>query len=112
MTEVLAAADVFLLPTIYDPFSNACLEALAGLPVITTTANGFSEIIAHGVEGEALADPSDTSLMARAIDAWSDMERRREIRPRLAEIAGSFTVEANLKSTLAVLAPQISSQKG
>ena len=43
-----AAADIFILP-IYDPFSNACLEALAcGLPVITTRDNGFNEIIEHG----------------------------------------------------------------
>ncbi|MDQ6808552.1 MAG: glycosyltransferase family 4 protein, partial [Verrucomicrobiota bacterium] len=49
-TALYGAADLFLLPTIYDPFSNACLEALAaGLPVITTTANGFSEIIQSGV---------------------------------------------------------------
>ena len=27
-----AAADLFILPTIYDPFSNACLEALAVRP--------------------------------------------------------------------------------
>ena len=41
-----AAADIFILPTLYDPFSNASLEALAaGLPVITTRGNGFSEVI-------------------------------------------------------------------
>jgi len=50
---LFAAADVFVLPTYYDPFSNACLEALAaGLPVITTPANGFSEIIKEGVHGD------------------------------------------------------------
>src|SRR4029077_19369390 len=35
MLRVYSAADIFILPTTYDPFSNACLEALAcGLPVI------------------------------------------------------------------------------
>ncbi len=104
MESVLAASDVFLLPTIYDPFSNACLEALAaGLPVITTEANGFSEIIRSGVEGEILADPSDASAIARAVDGWSDPKRRGEIRPRLAQLASRFTVEANLRATLEVL---------
>src|SRR5205809_7725215 len=40
LARIYAAADIFILPTLYDPFSNACLEALAcGLPVITTRAN-------------------------------------------------------------------------
>src|SRR5262249_52991117 len=52
LVSVYAAADIFILPTIYDPFSNACLEALAcALPVITTRSNGFSEIIQDGVHG-------------------------------------------------------------
>jgi len=39
-------ADTFLLPTLYDPFSNASLEALAmGLFVVTTKDNGCSEVI-------------------------------------------------------------------
>src|SRR6266513_1085089 len=47
----LSAADIFILSTIYDPFSNASLEAMAaGLPVITTRANGCSEIIEPKVQ--------------------------------------------------------------
>jgi UDP-glucose:(heptosyl)LPS alpha-1,3-glucosyltransferase len=60
-----AAADIFVLPTIYDPFSNACLEAMAsGLPVITTRNNGASEIIANGREGfitESITDLAELS---------------------------------------------------
>jgi len=67
-----AAADLFVLPTIYDPFSNATLEAMAsGLPVITTKNNGAAEIIENGQEGyvldslfnkEELADKISLSL--------------------------------------------------
>ena len=52
MPSLYLATDIFLLPTLYDPFSNACLEALAaGRAVITTRANGFSEIIESGRHG-------------------------------------------------------------
>ena len=47
-----AAANLFVLPTRYDAFSNACLEAMAsGLPVATTPANGASELIEPGANG-------------------------------------------------------------
>ena len=40
------AADVFVLPTIYDPFPNAALEAMAcALPVITSTKSGAAELV-------------------------------------------------------------------
>ncbi|MFT7487581.1 MAG: UDP-glucose:(heptosyl)LPS alpha-1,3-glucosyltransferase, partial [Candidatus Paceibacteria bacterium] len=40
------AADVYILPTRYDPFANSTIEALAcGLPTITTASNGGSEVI-------------------------------------------------------------------
>tara|TARA_A100001015_G_scaffold319138_1_gene441131 strand:+ start:675 stop:1502 length:828 start_codon:yes stop_codon:yes gene_type:complete len=39
-------ADLFVLPTIYDPFSNSSLEAIAcGCPVLTTSSNGASECV-------------------------------------------------------------------
>ncbi|MDP3112458.1 MAG: glycosyltransferase family 4 protein, partial [Thermodesulfovibrionales bacterium] len=63
-----AAADIFALPTIYDPFSNATLEAMAsGLPVITTKNNGVSEIIQDGEEGFAIENPLDYNMLSEKI---------------------------------------------
>src|SRR6185436_100349 len=79
LPRLLAAADVFLLPTLYDPFSNACLEALAaGLPVITTRHNGFAEVIVSGKDGEIINDPGDVRSIARAIQHWASRELREE----------------------------------
>lgn len=104
MEAYYAAADAFILPTLYDPFSNACLEALAaGLPVITSAANGFSEIIKPGEEGEVLADPMDSGAISRAIEAWRDPARRAAIRPQLLSLAAQYTIEANLKASLALV---------
>lgn len=56
--KLYAAADVFLLPTIYDPFSNACLEALtSGIPVVTTRINGASELVMEAVNGYIIDQP-------------------------------------------------------
>ena len=104
LTRALAAADVFVLPTIYDPFSNACLEALAaGLPVITTAANGFSEIIEAGIEGEIIAESHDTAAIAAALEKWSDPARRAAIRPRLHALAAKFDIATNVDATLAAI---------
>ena len=104
MAAYYAAADVFVLPTLYDPFSNACLEALAaGLPVLTTAANGFSEILQPGIEGEVLQEPTSSAALARAMEAWSDPARRTAIQPRLLELASRFTIEANVQATLAAI---------
>lgn len=46
MRDYYLASDILLHPTLYEPFANVCLEALAcGLPVITTRTNGASELI-------------------------------------------------------------------
>jgi len=104
MPPLLAAADVFILPTIYDPFSNACLEALAaGLPVITTAQNGFSEIIESGPEGDIVAEPDDIPALAAALKSWSDPLRRMAAKPRLAVRGSRYTIAANVDQTLAAI---------
>jgi UDP-glucose:(heptosyl)LPS alpha-1,3-glucosyltransferase len=101
---IYAAADFFILPSIYDPFSNACLEALAcGLPVITTRDNGFSEIIEAGVHGSIVDVPSDSRALAEAIRFWSDESRRAAARSTNGERAARFGISKNIEATVAVL---------
>ncbi|MBF0458667.1 MAG: glycosyltransferase family 4 protein [Nitrospirae bacterium] len=64
-----AAADVFILPTLYDPFSNATLEAMAaGCAVITSKNNGAAEIIEDNRDGVLLSDMTDPDELADKID--------------------------------------------
>jgi UDP-glucose:(heptosyl)LPS alpha-1,3-glucosyltransferase len=66
--ELYAASDLFALPTLYDPFSNACLEAMAtGIPVLTTRQNGVAELIEDQESGFIIEDPkNDSEIAARA----------------------------------------------
>jgi len=99
-----AAADVFILPTLYDPFSNACLEALAaGLPVITTRHNGFSEIITYGEDGGAVHAPDDVPSLVAEVENWRDPKRREAARPRLRELGAQFSMEENVRQTLMLI---------
>jgi UDP-glucose:(heptosyl)LPS alpha-1,3-glucosyltransferase len=104
MQSLYFAVDTFVLPTTYDPFSNACLEALSqGLPVITTATNGFSEIIASGVHGEVIERADDVDALQQALEKWIDPDRRERARDQCAEIARGYTIQRNVAETLRVL---------
>src|SRR5438552_8306980 len=104
MLRIYAAADIFILPTIYDPFSNACLEALAcGLPVITTRSNGFSEIIEDGVHGSIVDHAGNLVGLRDAIRFWSDTSRRIAARAANVEHASHFDISKNVEQTLDIL---------
>jgi len=73
-TPFYAMADAFLLPTLYDPFPNAILEALAcGLPVLTSTACGARDVIIEGRNGW-LAEPMDDDTLAGQISALAKLD--------------------------------------
>lgn len=66
------AADGLLLPTLYDPFPNVILEAMAcGLPVITSTTCGGSEFIEQGKNGY-VCDALDISALRDAVMSLPD----------------------------------------
>jgi UDP-glucose:(heptosyl)LPS alpha-1,3-glucosyltransferase len=104
LVRIYAAADIFILPTIYDPSSNACLEALAcGLPVVTTRNNGFSEIIEHGVHGSLVDSANDLVGLRDAIQFWSEPTRRAAARSTNHRHAAQFDISRNIARTLEIL---------
>ena len=61
-------ADCFVLPTLYDPFPNAALEAMAcGLPLVTSLQCGAAEFVDSGVDGYLCQDPLDVVELARCL---------------------------------------------
>lgn len=65
------AADVFALPTLYDPFPNAALEALAcGLPLVTTTTCGAAELVT--ADNGAVVGAGDATILAENLDLLCD----------------------------------------
>jgi UDP-glucose:(heptosyl)LPS alpha-1,3-glucosyltransferase len=103
MPHVYAAADVFLLPTLYDPFANVTLEALAaGLPVITSAQNGASEIIRHETNGFVLPRADDTVLLIHLLEHLADPDFRQMFRKPAQDLAQQYDLNRNLNATLAV----------
>jgi UDP-glucose:(heptosyl)LPS alpha-1,3-glucosyltransferase len=104
LRPIYAAADIFILPTIYDPFSNACLEALAcGLPVITTRTNGFSEIMEDRIHGSIVDTASDIADLQKAVELWRDSTRRSVARQSILKRASQFDISRNVEKTLQIL---------
>lgn len=104
LTPFFAAADVFVLPTVYEPFSNACLEAAAaGLPVITTKFNGFAEVMAKAGVSGLLDDPGDLESLSRIIKNLAEPSTRDGVGARLQRAAQEFSIERNLHATLALV---------
>jgi 2-deoxystreptamine N-acetyl-D-glucosaminyltransferase/2-deoxystreptamine glucosyltransferase len=61
--------DVFVLPSVREPFGLTLLEAMAtGLPVVATAAGGPPDFVRHGVNG-LLVPPRDVGALARAVES-------------------------------------------
>jgi len=100
-----AAADAFVLPSLYDPSSNACLEAMAvGLPVVTTRANGASELIEDGREGWVVDDPHDTEALAERLSRLVDVTARLEMGRRARDRVEAYPWDRHLQEVLALYA--------
>jgi UDP-glucose:(heptosyl)LPS alpha-1,3-glucosyltransferase len=90
---VLGAADAFVLPTLYDPFPNACLEAMAtGLPVITSSQCGAAELVVPNRAGMAL-DALDTDGLTESMRQLLNPDLRVAMGERSRAIVAPFTRE-------------------
>lgn len=67
VADVMHAADLFVLPTLFDAQPTVIMEAMAAcLPVVSTTFAGIPDMIEHGKHG-LLVTPDDVPALADAL---------------------------------------------
>jgi glycosyltransferase involved in cell wall biosynthesis len=98
--QLLAALDLFVMPSRSEGWGLAALEAMAfGLPVAASNTGGLAEMIVAGETGW-LATPGDAPALAEAIfEAAADRVRLRVMGLRARECARRFSVEETAART-------------
>lgn len=92
-----AASNVFVFPTIYEPFGNVHLEALAsGLPVITTRLSGASEIIKNGIQGFIIDEPENVGQIAEKIMFLMNKDANQTMSIKARRLAERFSFEEHI----------------
>jgi len=91
--EILSIADLFMLPSAYESFGLAALEAMAcRVPVISSNAGGIPEINIHGQTG-FLTDVGDVEAMASfSLELLSDDEKLEHFKENALAQAQKFHI--------------------
>ncbi len=99
------AGDLFVLPTIYEPFPNVNLEAMAcGTPVITTATAGGADIIEQGRNGYVIPDAWSIRELIGQIDRHFSLptSERNSMRDACWQIASGLRIENNARQAAEV----------
>jgi UDP-glucose:(heptosyl)LPS alpha-1,3-glucosyltransferase len=112
MRNAYFAADFLVHPTFYDPCSLVVLEALAcALPVVTTRANGASELLHPLQEGYVIDDPHDHQRLAWCLAQLCDPVRRAACAQAARRTAAQWTFEHHYRQLLQVFATALARKR-
>jgi glycosyltransferase involved in cell wall biosynthesis len=102
--ELLAAADLVVLPSLYEGLPLVAIETLAaGKPIVATAVDGTPEVVIEGKTGLLVA-PADSRALAAGIDRMlSDpaMAQRMGAAGR-SHVQENFTLRKQIQETIAV----------
>jgi len=98
---LLAAADIFVLPSRWEGMPNALLEAMAaGLPAVATAVGAVPEMVVDGREA-LVVPPGDAGALARALAELATRPTRRREMGALARqrVENAYRIEATVAQT-------------
>ncbi|MGH7523276.1 MAG: N-acetyl-alpha-D-glucosaminyl L-malate synthase BshA [Gemmatimonadales bacterium] len=94
VAPLLAAADLFVLPSQTESFGLAALESMAcGTPVLATNVGGLPEVITDGVEGLLEPVGSVEAMARRATDLLKDAVAHSRMREAALARARQFSTD-------------------
>ncbi len=71
--EIFHAADAFAMPSLFEPFGNVVMEAMAsGLPALTSAFSGVAEVLPPSMRGFRVDNPDDVGEVALRLGALFD----------------------------------------
>ncbi|NKB49957.1 MAG: glycosyltransferase [Alphaproteobacteria bacterium] len=96
--QILAAADMGILCSHQEGFSNSVLEGMAaGLPMVVTDVGGNPEAVIDGENGLVVPPKAPGALAAALLSLARDGDRRRQM-----GVAGQRRVEAQFSNNICV----------
>jgi UDP-glucose:(heptosyl)LPS alpha-1,3-glucosyltransferase len=102
-----AMADLLILPSLYDPFPNVVLEAMAcGLPVIASKTSGFSDFYPNEV-----LDALDVDAWTSAVISAMESENLVTMGKKSRMTAERFSISKMTQSLLSIYVAQVSSHR-
>lgn len=98
-----SAAEVLVMPSLYESFGMVALEAMAcGVPVIASEVGGLGYLVQDGVTGFTIPDSDPTMLCERLSNLLGDSMQQNEMGQRAAEYAREYSWEKIATSIIKV----------
>jgi glycosyltransferase involved in cell wall biosynthesis len=85
--EIFRSVDAFALPSMFEPFGNVVMEAMAsGLPVLSSAQSGASELMPEEMRSFIVANPADPGEIAMRLNLMlASPQELREVARAVAE---------------------------
>jgi UDP-glucose:(heptosyl)LPS alpha-1,3-glucosyltransferase len=102
VTRIFHAVDAVALPSLFEPFGNVVLEAMAsGVPVLSSVYSGVSELLPESMQQFVVRDPTDPNEIAAKVNALLDAGG--ELRGLARATAERYTWDAYAQNLLKII---------
>lgn len=110
-TQIFHATDAAALPSLFEPFGNVVMEAMAsGLPVLSSAQSGAAELLPEAMQRFVVRNPSDPSEIAEKMNALLDAVG--ELRGLARTTAEHYTWQRYAENLWAILSAATSGRGG
>lgn len=102
VARLLRGADAFALPSLFEPFGNVAMEAMAsGVPVLTSAQSGVAEVVPGSMREYVVQDPTDRADLTSRLNGLIAAAPR--LRNAAREAAERFTWARHARELLAIV---------